>query len=920
MKVNPKISAAVAAILSAPTAIVFAAPPDQAEATAAGGALTEVIVTAQKRSENLQDVPITMQVLSSKTLEQLNVTTFDDFVKYLPNVTQSSWGPGASLIFMRGLSTGALGTQGSGTDANFPNVAVYLDDQSAMMPYRNLDVYAVDMERIEVLEGPQGTLFGGGAQAGAIRYITNKPKLDRVEGAVNAMYGITAHGDPNSGFDATLNLPIVQDTLAFRAVIYGERRGGYINNVPQTFTRNNADLGIAYANFATGCTVGKPDAAGLCPPPVAPAKSNPPTTFGVPPGSQSINNQANVRNAINPVDYTGIRGSLLWKINENWNLLVSQNYQNLDAEGVFYQMPRGSDYEFNHQPLPELSVTMFNPSYSKDKFEITTWTLNGQIGWLKAIYAGGYVDRNLNSQSDYTNYTRGYFADFYQCTTQPKPPKGTVNPSYLHYGVPGPKSQCYSPNAWWNNTQQNTHLSHEVRFSTPDDWRGRALLGGYLEQFRVYDNTDWFYKTTPPCTLPAAPNQGCLTNITPPPGATSNRPGTRPDNESFFDDVQRGYKQYAFFGSLDFDLIPKVLTVTGGTRHYNFHNTQSGNNVSSFGCQNNGPPPSQCGTNNLNALNLDTTESGYTSRANVTWHITPDVMAYYTWSQGYRPGGFNRTSSGHLPIVGTDIDQWFIPQYYHPDKLTNNEVGLKSEWLDHHLLLNGTLYQEDWKNTQIQFFNPSALGNLSFVDNGADYRVRGFELQFVWRAVQGLTIDGSAAWNSTSQQNNPSLTVNNPALKGTQYESLLGTPISQYACSAPGGVCQLTNVFGVPGSHLAQSPAFQGNIRIRYDWQGANNFGYFAQIAGTHIGSTLANVGIVPPIAPVGSTHINYTSPAYSTLDAALGMSKDNWTAELYGTNITDERGIVFTSASQAIETQTVIRPRVLGVKFGYRF
>jgi outer membrane receptor protein involved in Fe transport len=917
MKVNPKISAAVAAILSAPTAIVFAAPPDQAEATAAGGALTEVIVTAEKRTENIQDVPITMQVLSAQTLSQLNVTTFDDFIKYLPNVTQSSWGPGASLIFMRGLSTGALGTQGSGTDANFPNVAVYLDDQSAMMPYRNLDVYAVDMERVEVLEGPQGTLFGGGAEAGAIRYITNKPKLDKVEGAVNAMYGTTAHGDPNAGFDATLNLPLVQDTLAFRAVIYGERRGGYINNVPQTFTRNNADLGIGYADYAIGCSIGHPT-NGQCP-----AAPNQVVKFGVPPGSEVINNQANVRNAINPVDYTGIRGSLLWKINDDWNFLVTQNYQSLDAEGVFYQMPRGSDYEFNQQPLPDLSVTMFNPSYSKDKFEITTWTLNGQIGWLKAIYAGGYVDRNLESQSDYTNYTRGYFADFYQCTTHPLPPKGTVNPNYTHYGVPGPTSQCYSPNAWWHNTQQNKHLSHELRFSTPDDWRARALLGGYLEQFRVYDNTDWFYKTVPPCTQPAAPNQGCLTNLTPPPGATINNPATRPDNESFFDDVQRGYKQYAFFGSFDFDILPKVLTVTAGTRHYNFHNTQTGSNVSSFGCQNNGPPPSLCGTNNLNALNLDTTETGNTSRANVTWHITPDVMAYYTWSQGYRPGGFNRSSSGHLPFVGTSIDAWYVPQYYHPDKLTNNEVGLKSEWLDHHLLVNGTLYQEDWKNTQIQFFNPAALGNLSFVDNGADYRVRGFELQVAWRVVGGLTIDGSASWNSSSQQNNPALVVNSTKLAGTPYEGDVGKPISQYACPAspanPTGVCQLTNVFGVPGSPLAQSPSFQGNIRIRYDWQ-TTTYAYFAQISGTHTGSTLANVGIVPPIAPVGSTHINYTDPGYSTLDAALGMSKDQWTAQIYGQNLTDERGIVFTSASQAIETQTVIRPRVLGVRVGYRF
>ena len=111
-------------------------------------------------------------------------------------------------IFMRGLSSGGSGNQSQSTTAPFPNVALYLDDQSMQFPARNNDVYMVDMERVEVLEGPQGTLFGGGAEAGAIRYITNKPKLDVTEGNVNAGYGMTAGGDPNNNLNATLNLPI----------------------------------------------------------------------------------------------------------------------------------------------------------------------------------------------------------------------------------------------------------------------------------------------------------------------------------------------------------------------------------------------------------------------------------------------------------------------------------------------------------------------------------------------------------------------------------------------------------------------------------------------------------------------------------------------------------------------------------------
>jgi iron complex outermembrane receptor protein len=122
--------------------------------------------------------------LTAQTLQQLNISTFDDYIKYLPNVTTASNGPGQSEVFMRGLSAGSQPSQGSGSTGLWPNVAIYLDNQSGQLPNRNLDIYAADLNRIEVLEGPQGTLFGSGAEAGVIRYITNEPKLDVTEGSV----------------------------------------------------------------------------------------------------------------------------------------------------------------------------------------------------------------------------------------------------------------------------------------------------------------------------------------------------------------------------------------------------------------------------------------------------------------------------------------------------------------------------------------------------------------------------------------------------------------------------------------------------------------------------------------------------------------------------------------------------------------
>ena len=189
------------AVLSAHGAAAYAAgeaAPESEQATggSTGSEISEVIVTAQRRTESVQDVPITLQVLTAETITQLNVTTFDDFVKYLPNVTSGGTGPGQSDIYMRGLSF-TLGGNGDGAAPTiFPNVAVYLDEQSGQLPGRNLDVYAADLERIEILEGPQGTLFGAGAEAGVVRYITNKPKLDVTEANVNAGYATTPAAIP----------------------------------------------------------------------------------------------------------------------------------------------------------------------------------------------------------------------------------------------------------------------------------------------------------------------------------------------------------------------------------------------------------------------------------------------------------------------------------------------------------------------------------------------------------------------------------------------------------------------------------------------------------------------------------------------------------------------------------------------------
>src|SRR6201999_1921630 len=186
--------------------VSFAAYAADTDSEASSGSLEEITVTAQRRNESIQNVPIAMQAFTAESLQQLNVNTLDDYIKYLPNVTTASNGPGQNEVYMRGLSAGSQPSQGSASTGLWPNVAIYLDNQSGQIPNRNLDIYAADLNRIEVLEGPQGTLYGAGAEAGVTRYITNEPKLDKFEASVKGGYSVTAGGDPNTNLEAMINI------------------------------------------------------------------------------------------------------------------------------------------------------------------------------------------------------------------------------------------------------------------------------------------------------------------------------------------------------------------------------------------------------------------------------------------------------------------------------------------------------------------------------------------------------------------------------------------------------------------------------------------------------------------------------------------------------------------------------------------
>jgi outer membrane receptor protein involved in Fe transport len=904
MNSNPKLSYAIAAILSGAPAAVSLATDTAATTPSDSDAIQEIVVTAQRRSESIQNVPITIQAVTGDQLKQLNVQTFDDLLKYTPNVTFSGNGPGTGNIFIRGLSSGGSGNQSQSTTAPFPNVALYLDDQSMQFPARNNDVYLVDMARVEVLEGPQGTLFGGGAQAGAIRYITNKPKL----GVVNGGYGYTAGGDPNNLVNGVLNVPI-GDKLALRAVFFSDHRGGYISNVPSTIQ--------------------------------VPAYQTPPEAY--PPGNPIGNNANLVGNDVNTVDYSGGRLSGLYQFTDDWSLLIQQNYQTFKADGYFAEEPTAPD----GATLGPYQTAAFTPSFDKDRYESTAWTLSGKFGDfgkygdLRMVYTGSYMVRHIDQQADYSNYLTSKHGSYYSCSG--------AGAGYAYFRSAKPTT-CYAPIGSWRDQVENDHQSHEFRLQTSDDNRIRALAGVYWEKFNIKDQMNFNYMPIPQCTpanlaISLAGGPDCVEAVGPVPGFYATDPSLRTGtNTAFGEDVQRGYKQLAFFGSFDFDILPKVLTLTYGIRHFHYDEYEEGSEfysaTSSILNVANGTPYGAKGAAAYGfGMNLRKSENGNKQRANLSWHVTPDVLAYYTYSQGFRPGGFNRTSSN---ATGGDIglkavapyssaiknsDQYLKPVGYESDNLINNEVGIKSEFLDHRLQANVSLYKMDWEGVQLPLFDPSHLGNTTFDVNGPTYEVKGVELQLVARVMEGLTIQGSSSWNSTNQTNAPCLLsagtvgskklANNPTPAGTCITQINGQPY--------------TNPYGVLDTSPAFSPAMEFNLRARYDYT-LFNYNTFFMVGANHIGSQRNEPASFPdgnlPTSEGGclvggipnTTLCKYTMPGYTTYDAAIGVAKDSWTAQVTGNNITNSDASTNTSSGQFIKSEVPLRPRVIMFQVGYKF
>jgi len=624
--------------------------------------LETVTVTAQKREENLQKVPMNVQAITSEKLDELHLKNFTDFQLYMPSVTYaesgqgSNGGPGYVNVTMRGIASDQNGNH----SGPLPTVGVYFDEQPITTINGTLDIPTYDIARVEALSGPQGTLYGASAESGVIRIISNKPDPSGFEAGYQAEVNAVDHGGVGYLANGFVNEPI-SDNVALRAVAWVEHDAGYIDNVHRTRTYT----------FDTGA---------------------PPVT---------LDNANRAENNYNTVDKYGMRAALGIDLNDSWTITPSLMMQQENTNGVF-AFNKG-DFGYN-KPLGDLEVAHFSPEYSRDFFYQAALTVQGKIANLDVLYAGGYMDRKISAEADYSDYTFWY---------------DQIYPSYVDFF--NNSGQQIDPTQNIFGKDHFTKDSQELRISNSKDNRLRFVAGLFYERQGHAIFQDYVINglANDPATC-ATLGIVC---------AVAGFPNTL-----WLTDEQRIDRDYAAFTEVSFDILPN-LTLTGGVRLFKADNSLSG----WFGFESYATGPSlhchpEWGLSNhghCSDLNAEVKETGETHRVNLTWQIDDDRMVYATYSTGFRPGGVNRRTD--IPGIGP----------YDSDTLDNYEIGWKTSWQDNRLRFNGDFFWEDWNNFQFPFLGPNSVTIIANVGNATS---KGVESDVSWLPIDNLTLDAAAAY------------------------------------------------------------------------------------------------------------------------------------------------------------------------------
>ncbi|MBM2854894.1 MAG: TonB-dependent receptor, partial [Steroidobacteraceae bacterium] len=685
--VRTPVAAAVLLALGSPAALA------QVDTT-----LGEVIVTAQKREQSLQDVPISIDALGEQKLDELNVQNFKDYVQFLPSVTMApsdGAGSGFSAVYMRGIATGG---DGQATTSQ-PSVGMYLDEQPITTVQGNLDVHLYDIARVEALAGPQGTLYGASSQAGTIRIITNKPDPSGFAGGYSFEGNYVDLEDFGYVAEGFVNLPI-SETAAIRLVGWAVHDAGWIDNVAATRLYEGDPLDDADDFLA--------------------------------------DNAAFAEDNYNTIDTIGARAALRINLGENWTVTPQLSYQKMEHEGSW------ADDVNDVMASGSQAVAHFRDEFTNDQWYQMGLTVEGSIGNFEVVYAGNYLDRDVDGAFDYSEYS--YWYNDYL--------------TYFNSLFVDNAGNQLDPSAGFTNNDRYTKTSHELRISTPQDKRVRGLLGLFYQK-QEHD----FYQEF-----------GLIDGL-----ADSRTPnGQDPTGQNLFPGVvylnsmDRVDTDEAVFGTIAFD-ITDSLELSLGARYFKPEVTVKG--FFGFGIGYNRPFTPGYGEDNIPGTADDTvgepgdprtggdgaydinspwwgtqgewrcrsqadmgndkpcqnvdkgiSESDSVFRVNLSWKASETAMLYATWSEGYRPGGVQRD-----PFAGEFVS----------DFLTNYELGWKARFAGDRLQINGAVFLDTWDDIQIAFQGDNGITQ---VDNGPSAEVQGVEVQFEWLATDSFRLGAALSY------------------------------------------------------------------------------------------------------------------------------------------------------------------------------
>ncbi len=834
--------------------------------------LEEVIVTATKREANVQVIPSSVQALTQENLATIGARTMEDFTRFVPSVNVVSYGAGQSVVVFRGAIT-------SSSFLAQATSSVYLDEMSVTQTGDQPDIRAVDVERVEALAGPQGTLYGSDAQAGTLRILTNQPVMNEYEAVFDGELRGGSDSDMSYRASVVFNFPLIEDKLALRLVGFNDRDGGFIDNVyghtPDTYPIN-----------------GNPGQLG------------------------TLDNAASVEKNWNEDDIYGGRVHLLWQMNDNWSATGSIHYQNTES---------GANDSYDPF-VGDLQDVRFHKDFTEEEFSMYSLKVEGDLGFAQLVGAVSYFDRELNEVRDVTAYTHYWAA--YSCHdsayTSTDMPYYFANPDTDH--IMWWPVYCNGPTAdgdWlsiYHEPLAADRLTVEVRLSHSGDvfdW----IVGGFYE-----DSTD---EWTSSFNIPTGTEGGHIRDTY----AASNYSnslsrqfiehyygGDWGDATTPWSSGQVGkWEQKAVFGEFTWH-ISDAWDLTVGGRYFDRNNDSrywlnkpgrehywEGRIANDYEYReaHNGEPMPRKGE-----------ESQFLPKASLAYHFgkdNNDKMLYALYSEGARQGGVNRVRGDP-----------FFPDSYDSDLMKNHELGYKSSFADGKGRLNLTYYHMLWEDYQLWTIDPASSKCID-PDTGEEVPSSQISIPGVcgqpWQTLIANLGEASITGFNVALDYTP----NENWLLGFNYEPMTAETESNHDLNGNGEYDL------VKGQRLPLVPDYKASAWVEYhrptNWLGADNF--FIRLQWSFTGDAINKIDDVPLTDP----NPQFTMPSYDIGDLRAGLVGDNWQVDVFINNLTDERalymidgGDYFWAMAQSAEGRPHLqrvwtnRPREFGVRYTKRW